>query len=514
MHFIFPKTPPDRPVRTFTFFIFYYIMYTREFQPLTAFFRAGSNFYQDGLEMLQKLTENWQRIKDFILDEYDLSNISYNAWILPLKIHHLSGETLTVSYGSETSSDTKFVVDYLTRKYALPMSVAIEEITGIHVNVVFIVEEKPDENRLFHRDETFSDQRLMPTSRASRLNPGFTFDEFVVGASNQFAHAAAVSVAENPGLEFNPLFIYGGSGLGKTHLMHAIANHILKNDPSKKIIFVTSEEFTNELIESISDRNKNNSSYFKNKYRSVDVFLIDDIQFIIGKEATQEEFFHTFNYLYENKKQIVISSDQPPKAFQTLSERLRSRFESGLTQEITAPDYETRMAILRKKEEKGGYTVDNQILQYIATNIRTNIRELEGALNKVHSFSKLDPEISAGNKELDLEKAKVILKDIINPDEEKKLTPDAIIKVVADHFGIRVEDIKSKKQTNEIVLPRQISMYFIRLLNDHTLEEVGRILGGRDHTTVSYSCEKIIKKMMDNEEFRQTIDVIRKKLER
>jgi len=337
------------------------------------------------------------------------------------------------------------------------------------------------------------------------FNPRYTFDSFVVGANNQFAHAASLSVAENPGKEYNPLFIYGGPGLGKTHLMHSIAHFILDKNKKARIQYVTSEIFTNELIGAIQNRSRMES--FKEKYRNVDVLLIDDVQFIVGKDSTETEFFHTFNDLRECGKQIVLSSDRPPKDFVNLEERLRSRFESGLSVDITAPDYETRMAILRKKEEMEGYTVDNEILQYIATNIKTNIRELEGALTKMSAYSKLHP-----GTPLTLDVARENLKDMINPEQEKKTRPDHIIQVVAEHYGLRPEDIKSQKRNREIVLPRQICMYLIRVMNDISLSEVGEALGKRDHSTIIHGYEKIIKEMSENKDLDREIEILKKKL--
>ena len=289
--------------------------------------------------------------------------------------------------------------------------------------------------------------------------------------------------------------------------MHSIAHFIMSNNPKANILYVTSEVFTNEVIDAIRNKNGVTMSEFRNKYRNIDVLLIDDIQFIIGKESTQEEFFNTFNFLYENSKQIVISSDQPPKSFSTLDDRLRSRFEWGLSVDITAPDYETRMAILRKKEDNEDFTVDNEILQYIATNIRTNIRELEGALTKTYAFSKLHP-----NTPLTLDIAKEILKDIINPEEEKRLTPEHIIEVVAEHYGVRPEDIKSQRRNKEIVLPRQISMYLIRVFNDITLQDVGKLLGNRDHSTIIHGFDKITNEMDKNPDLKNTIEILKKKL--
>ena len=450
--------------------------------------------------MYDTIKENWEKIKECIRDDYDLTDVSYKTWIQPLELYSVIDNTAQVVF---TGSRDSFPISYITKKYTLPFQVTIEEVTGCQVNVEFIPEPSTGSGVLFRRDKKVVNSTDIAIQEAN-LNPRYTFDTFVVGANNKFAHAASLSVAESPGTEYNPLFIYGGPGLGKTLLMQAIAHFILTNNPKARILYVSSEVFTNEVIEAIR---KNNQSSLKNKYRNIDVLLIDDIQFIIGKESTQEEFFNTFNYLYENGKQIVLSSDQPPKSFTILDERLISRFEWGLTVDISAPDYETRMAILRKKEETEGYTIDNEILQYITSNIKTNIRELEGALTKMYAYSKLHPDVT-----LTLDIAKENLKDIINPDNERHITPDYVISVVAEHFGVRPEDIKSSKRNKEIVLPRQISMYLIRVLNDISLKDVGKVLGDRDHSTIIYGYEKILKEMSVNKELESTIDVLKKKI--
>lgn len=453
--------------------------------------------------MLEKLKEKWQIIKESVRDEYDITSISYKTWIEPLQVYDVNDNIVEIIFPDSDGSNTDFAISYITKKYALFFQIKIEEILGLHSTVKFIAEPKENSANLFRKPaETYdeNDRRR----QIANLNPKYSFETFVVGANNKFAHAASLSVAESPGREYNPLFIYGGPGLGKTHLMQAIANFILNTKPHAKILYVSSEVFTNEVIEAIRN---NKQSELKNKYRNVDVLLIDDIQFIIGKESTQEEFFNTFNFLHENGKQIVLSSDQSPRNFTTLEERLRSRFEWGLSVDISAPDYETRMAILRKKEEIAGYQIDNEILQYIATNIRTNIRELEGALTKIHAFSKLHPE-----KPLTLETAKENLKDIINPEIEKKLTPNHILEVVAEHYGVRPEDIKSQKRTKEIVLPRHVAMYLIRVLNDISLEDVGKVLGNRDHSTIIHGYEKIINEMNYNDDLANTVEVLKKKL--
>lgn len=288
--------------------------------------------------------------------------------------------------------------------------------------------------------------------------------------------------------------------------MHSIGHFILKNNPKAKVLYVTSEKFTNELIDAIRNKNNISTTEFREKYRNNDVLLIDDIQFIIGKESTQEEFFHTFNALYEAKKQIIISSDKPPKEIETLEERLRSRFEWGLTVDIQSPDYETRMAILRKKEELEGYNIDNEVIKYIATNVKSNIRELEGALTKIVALSKLN------KQEITTQLAEEALKDLISPNEAKEVTPDLIIQVVADHFGITPLDIASQKRTKEVVFPRQIVMYLCRTMTDTPLQTIGKYLGGRDHTTIIHGHDKIAADMDKNESLRNTLEILTKKI--
>ena len=297
-----------------------------------------------------------------------------------------------------------------------------------------------------------------------------------------------------------------GVGLGKTHLMHSIAHFILEENPETKVLYVTSESFTNELIEAIRNGNNTAMSKFREKYRNIDVLLIDDIQFIIGKESTQEEFFHTFNDLHGSKKQIIISSDKPPKEIQTLEARLRSRFEWGLIADISSPDYETRMAILRKKEEMDGYNIDNDVIEYIATNIKSNIRELEGALNKLMAFSNLE------KRQINVALAEEALKDIISPDEKREVTPDLIITMVAEHFHVSVADLKGPKRNAEIVLPRQIAMYLCRTMTNTSLEAVGALMGKKDHSTVINGYKKITEKMKSSESIRNTVEVIQKKI--
>lgn len=450
----------------------------------------------------EKIKENWSKIQENVRDEYEITIVSYNSWIKPLEPYALNGPVLTVV--TNTYED-RFVVDYLSKRYQRFFEIMVEEVTGIHCKVEFIL---PSERENIETPSPISDSLYESACRRANLNPSYTFDTFVVGANNKFAHAAALAVAETPAEQYNPLFIYGGVGLGKTHLMHSIAHFILKKKPDTKVLYITSETFTNELIEAIKKSNMKTGapSEFREKYRQVDVLLIDDIQFIIGKESTQEEFFHTFNFLYGNNKQIIITSDKPPKAFDTLEERLRSRFEMGLTVDISSPDYETRMAILRKKEETEGYHIDNEIIKYIATNVKSNIRELEGALTKVCAYARLY------NVEITLQMTEQALKDLISPDAKREVTVEAIIDAVTEHFSLKPNDIVSQRRTKEIVMPRQIVMYLCRELTDVSLQAIGKALGNRDHTTILHGIEKINLELNSNESLRNTVEALKKKL--
>lgn len=453
--------------------------------------------------MIDKVTEQWDDILIHLKEEHEILDVSFRTWLLPLKPYSLEGKSLKILVPDPN------MVSYVKKKYGFLLNVSIEEVTGISCEVEMVTEEQL-------QTQTEASKQLINTNTANlsqaaiqtaNLNPRYTFDSFVVGANNNIAHAASLAVAESPGEIYNPLFIYGGVGLGKTHLMHSVAHFILKNNPKAKILYVTSEKFTNELIDAIRNKNNISTTEFREKYRNNDVLLIDDIQFIIGKESTQEEFFHTFNALYEAKKQIIISSDKPPKDIETLEERLRSRFEWGLTVDIQSPDYETRMAILRKKEELEGYNIDNEVIKYIATNIKSNIRELEGALTKIVALSKLD-----NNKEINIELAEEALKDIISPNNSKEVTEELIIQIVADHFGITPLDIASQKRNKEIVHPRQIVMYLCRNMTGSSLQAIGKFLGGRDHTTIIHGSDKIAKDITANENLKNTIEILKKKI--
>lgn len=453
--------------------------------------------------MLEKIKEKWDQILLHIKEEHELTDVSFKTWLLPTEPYDVKGNTLQILV-----PDIHFL-GYIKRKYGFLLQITIEELTGIECELEFVTleqvgarQEEADKSQLINRALEVNRQVI----QNANLNPRYTFDSFVVGANNNLAHAASLAVAESPGEIYNPLFIYGGVGLGKTHLMHSIGHFILKNNPQAKVLYVTSEKFTNELIDAIRNKNNISTTEFREKYRNNDILLIDDIQFIIGKESTQEEFFHTFNSLYEAKKQIIISSDKPPKEIETLEERLRSRFEWGLTVDIQSPDYETRMAILRKKEELEGYNIDNEVIKYIATNVKSNIRELEGALTKIVALSKLN------KQEITIEPAEEALKDLISPNETKEVTPELIIQVVADHFGITPLDISSQKRNKEVVFPRQIVMFLCRSMTDTPLQAIGKYLGGRDHTTIIHGYEKIGADMDKNESLRNTIEILKKKI--
>ncbi|WP_125141545.1 chromosomal replication initiator protein DnaA [Clostridium transplantifaecale] len=452
--------------------------------------------------MLEKIKEKWDQILLHIKEEHELTDVSFKTWLLPTEPYAVKGNTLQILV-----PDIHFL-GYIKKKYGFLLQITIEELTEIECELEFVTAEQvgaqdeADKNQLINRPLEVNRQVI----QNANLNPRYTFDSFVVGANNNLAHAASLAVAESPGEIYNPLFIYGGVGLGKTHLMHSIGHFILKNNPKAKVLYVTSEKFTNELIDAIRNKNNISTTEFREKYRNNDILLIDDIQFIIGKESTQEEFFHTFNSLYEAKKQIIISSDKPPKEIETLEERLRSRFEWGLTVDIQSPDYETRMAILRKKEELEGYNIDNEVIKYIATNVKSNIRELEGALTKIVALSKLN------KREITIELAEEALKDLISPNEMKEVTPELIIQVVADHFGITPLDISSQKRNKEVVFPRQIVMYLCRSMTETPLQAIGKYLGGRDHTTIIHGYEKIGNDMEKNESLRNTIEILKKKI--
>ena len=455
--------------------------------------------------MYQKICDEWDAILQHMRQEYDIATVSYESWLKPLKVNSVDEQEHIVNIEVDDPEIESIGLNFIKKKYTYILQISIEEMTGFKCTVNFMTSEqaRSSEGKVPVKKE---DPSHISAIQNANLNPKYTFENFVVGPNNKFAHAAALATAESPAENYNPLFIYGDVGLGKTHLMQAIANFILKNDPSKKIMYVTSEKFTNELIDSIRNKNSSSSAQFREKYRNNDVLMVDDIQFIIGKESTQEEIFHTFNELHEAKKQIIISSDRPPKEFETLENRLVSRFEWGLTVDIQPPDYETRMAILRKKEENEGYNIDNEVIKYISSNVRSNIRELEGALTKVIALSKLD------NREITLELAEEALKDFISSDQAGEITPEVIINVVSGYYRCNPSDLISSKRNKEIVIPRQVAMYLCRTLTDCSLQAIGNSLGGKDHSTVINGIEKIKSLLETDESMRITIDTLTKKL--
>ncbi len=449
---------------------------------------------------MNTVIEKWDEILNIVKTEHDLSEVSFNTWLKPLKVYEVNGNVVTIIVPSEQVG-----LSYITKKYKLPLQVTISEVAGMdNCNVRFILPEDVPAKKTVSSGNSHTAQDIR--CEEAHLNPKYTFDTFIVGSNNKFAQAAALAVAESPGEAYNPLFIYGGAGLGKTHLMHSIAHFIIEHNEKSKVLYVTSEEFTNELIETIRNGNNSAMTKFREKYRNIDVLLVDDIQFIIGKESTQEEFFHTFNSLHSAKKQIIISSDKPPKDMEILEERFRSRFEWGLIADITLPDYETRMAILHKKEEMDGYNINEEVIKYIANNIKSNIRELEGAFNKVMASAKLE------QKDVTLELAEQALKDIISPDEKRVITPEYIISIVAEHYNVTTADLCGNKRSSKIAIPRQVAMFLCRELTSTPLKSIGKSLGNRDHTTIMHGIEKMEKEIITDSNLNNTIDILKKKI--
>ncbi|MBQ8490868.1 MAG: chromosomal replication initiator protein DnaA [Pseudobutyrivibrio sp.] len=458
---------------------------------------------------MEEIVKKWDEVLDYLKTEYSISDVSYNSWLKPLELFQIEDNKLYITYNGDQNQMT---IGYITRKYATPIKVTIAEITGTQFDeIIFITQENANQIKkeknidLIKIEETnsFEEKRI----GNSTINPKFTFDNFVVGRNNRFAQTAALAVAESPGEFYNPLYIYGGPGLGKTHLMQAIGNYIENQNPNTYILYVTSEEFTNEVIENM--RTNNNATAmqrFRDKYRTVDVLMVDDIQFIIGKEATQEEFFHTFNALHAMGKQIVISSDKPPKDMETLDDRFKSRFDMGLMADIGYPDYETRMAILNKKIEEKNFNLDESIRKYIAENIQSNIREIEGALNKLIAFSRLE------KIDITMDIAERELQNFISPNISREITPQLIIEVVAEHFNITVDQMASKNRSSSVVRPRQIAMYLCNTMTDSSLQAIGLLLGGRDHSTIIHGANKIEDEIIKDENTKNLVETIKKKI--
>lgn len=442
------------------------------------------------------LKELWEKTLNIMKGE--LTEVSFNTWIKSAVPVSLTNDTIKFSVPNNFTKEileTRYkdlIINAIkliaSKKYNLDFSIMSEETIDI---------EEPKAKKDSKTNVVVSDEM------SATLNPKYTFDSFVIGNSNRFAHAASLAVAESPARAYNPLFIYGGVGLGKTHLMHAIGHYILQNNPKSKVVYVSSEKFTNELINSIKD---DKNVEFRNKYRNVDVLLIDDVQFIAGKERTQEEFFHTFNALHEADKQIILSSDRPPKEIPTLEDRLRSRFEWGLIADIQPPDFETRIAILKKKADVENLNISNDVMVYIATKIKSNIRELEGALIRIVAYSSLT------NREISVDLASEALKDIISNKQSKQITIDLIQDVVCSYYNMRIDELKSQRRTRNVAYPRQIAMYLCRKLTDTSLPKIGEEFGGRDHTTVIHAYEKISEGLKHDETLQEAINEITKRI--
>ncbi|GAW93648.1 chromosomal replication initiator protein DnaA [Calderihabitans maritimus] len=441
------------------------------------------------------LNEIWDQVLEILQEE--LSRPSFETWIKSNQLIEITEDTVYLCVPNEFSKG------WLENRYFNLIQSTFRLVLDKNVKLVLILPHEIHKIKTLEKKKSAKKPRLNDENNTedyySFLNPKYTFETFVVGNSNRFAHAACLAVAEAPAKAYNPLFIYGGVGLGKTHLMHAIGHHVMAELPQYRVVYVSSEKFTNQLINAIRD---DTTVEFRNKYRNVDVLLIDDIQFLAGKERTQEEFFHTFNALHEANKQIIISSDRPPKEIPTLEDRLRSRFEWGLITDIQPPDLETRIAILRKKASLENVNLPDDVMIYIAKKIQSNIRELEGALIKVAAYAALI------NKELTPELAAEALKDIVPNEKPKQITPALIQKTVADYFGLKVEDLKAKKRTRSVAFPRQIAMYLCRELTDLSLPRIGEEFGGRDHTTVIHAHEKISKDLENDHTLNETIKKI------
>ena len=446
---------------------------------------------------IKTIKHKWTEILEYMKTEFIIPDAVYKTWLSPMYPFALKGNKLIINFTDKQLG--MMGIDFIKKKYLRYLETSIETILNESYEIELVLSDDTSEEDIAGSFEANKKRN----ESYDTLNPKYTFDTFVVGKSNHMAHAASVAVAASPGESYNPLFLYSGPGLGKTHLMQSIAHDILDRNENALIRYVTSEKFTNELIESIRN---NKTADFREKYRNVDMLLIDDIQFIIGKESTQEEFFHTFNTLYESKKHIVISSDKPPKDIATLEERLRSRFEMGLIVDIGNPDYETRMAILSKKNETDTLGINHEILAYFAENIKSNIRELEGALNKLVALSRLK------KQPITMELAQEALKDYISADNHKTITVSYIVDIVSEHLGISSSDIYSKKRSSDIANARQIVMYLATKLTTLSTTDIGKQLSNRDHSTVIHGRDKIEEDLKLNPQLQNTIDVLLKKI--
>ena len=438
------------------------------------------------------LPDLWKQICSVLSRE--LSERSFKTWFEPVSVLELSAEALTLSVPDQ------YYGKWLEDHYQNLILSSVEEVLGRPLQISYRVVEPPKASPSLPPSSSPREKDDPSTS----LNQRYTFDDFVIGPGNRFAHAASVAVSESPAKQYNPLFIYGPTGLGKTHLLQSIAHEMRRRHPEFKILYISSEKFTNQLITAIQTKS---TPQFRARYRTLDLLLIDDVHFIAGRDATQEEFFNTFNALYDSHKQIVVTSDRPPREIPDLEERLVSRFGWGLVTDIQPPDFETRVAILKKKMEKETVVVPDDVAYFIAGKIKSNIRELEGALIRVVAFCSLT------NSKIDVRLAQEILKDAFK-EEAQKFTIEGIQKTVADYFNVKVSDLRAKKRTVSIVRPRQIAMYLVRELTTHSFPEIGEYFGGKDHTTVLHSCNKIAAERDKDVEVRVLLDKITALLKR
>ena len=443
-------------------------------------------------EIMNIIYEKWDEILETVKTEHELSDVSFKTWLKPLTIHSIDDQVVTILVPSQQVG-----LNYISKKYALPLKVAISELTGSDYDIKFVL---PEDIQNVEKEVPVS-TNYNTSMEMANLNPKYTFDTFVVGSNNKFAHAASLAVAESPGEIYNPLFLYGGVGLGKTHLMHSVAHFILERNPSTKILYTTSEEFTNELIEAIRNGNNTAMTKFREKYRNIDVLLIDDIQFIIGKESTQEEFFHTFNALYDARKQIVLTSDRPPKEIKTLEDRLRSRFEQDLIADIQPPDLETRIAIIKRKAELDGVEISDEVCEYVASKIKANIRQLEGTVKKIKAKYYLDGEKPTINS------VQGIISDILNNDAPPEVTVERIIDEVARTYGVSADEIRSQKNRSaNISNARHIAIYVTRELTTLSMVAIGEEFGNRHYSTIIYTIQKVQKMMEKDRKVKEIID--------
>jgi chromosomal replication initiator protein len=448
--------------------------------------------------MMQEYTpqEVWTRIIEETKNQ--INSTSYNVWLRPASAVALSNDLLVVEVQNQ------FAAEYIEDHFSQILKTKARDLFNREFTISFQSLRKRDESPLdFSEEVLLVEEEPVAAPSTIVLNDRFTFDNFVVGKSNRFSHAAAFSVAQNPALNYNPLFIYGGTGLGKTHLMQAIGNYVIKHGSTNNIHYSSAESFMNEMIQSIQTGTMID---FRNKYRRVDILLIDDIQFLANKESTQEEFFHTFNTLYDSSKQMVLTSDRPPREISNIEERLISRFQWGLVTDIQPPDLETRMAILKKKAISDSLILPEEVLMFIAKHIKSNVRELEGSLIRLLAYSSLS------GIDITVDLAEEVLKNILQH-EEKNITVEHIQNHVAGHYKISVSDLKSKKRTNKVTLPRQIAMFLCRSLTDLSLIEVGAHFGGRDHTTVMHACDKIEKLVKTDRQTKRDINLLSENIE-